>query len=93
MIIQPGTLINQTHLHIFQLLPQCISEVTNFQHLQMSWVIHWKDWHLKLMVFTILYILNYMYVYMQAPVVLTTTYKANDHCILDLFLSVFHLYV
>ena len=85
LIIQPGTFINKTYLHIFELLPQCISEVTNFQHLQMSWVIHWKDWHLKLMVFTILYILNYIHA--------GSCCVDNNIYILDLFLSVFHLYV
>ena len=54
LIIQPGTFINKTYLHIFELLPQCISEVTNFQHLQMSWMIQRKDWHLKFMVITII---------------------------------------
>ena len=39
LIIQPRTFVHQTHLHIFQLLPQRIGEVTNFQHL-MSWMIH-----------------------------------------------------
>ena len=70
IMIHPGTFINQTHLHIFQLLPQCISEVTNFQHLQMCWMIQSKDYHLKFMVCTIV------------NVVLTTTFKANYHLVL-----------
>ena len=52
---------NQTHLHIFQLLPQRISEVTNFQHLQMrSRMIEVMFEHFKLHA-------------LQAPVVLSQT--------------------